>query len=310
MVQVVSHKIMDLECIILLLGNFYLLIHWLKTIQVGQLILLQWIGPIANIDLDGLEAVNGNSLVNINDAPRLETEESIIITLNENVRVIQSKLNSRVVIEHKYEGDTFEILFNRSGTRNRFVCFAFANPKATSLIISIRRSLGDNKENAVDHNFSLKIQAITGKSYNEIQGAGIGNTFRHFVFQSILGIQTNENVAKRIGDFHEREDIENGEFQFEDQIADLINNHHARDFLEEINVDRLESISSPEGTSNFLNQVVRQVLDSDDIYNTDSRFNDIINGNEDLFSPEDQEVIDLSINIQQYIQTRNANRQQ
>lgn len=78
---------------------------------------------------------------------------------------------------------------------------------------------------AMKGDLKRKIADATGYKNTE---NGFINTFRHFAWQSTIALALGNNVAQKVGDYHEKDGIntQGGEFS-KDNVIDILNNHYA-----------------------------------------------------------------------------------
>src|SRR5690606_16285783 len=117
--------------------------------------------------------------------------------------------------------------------------------------------------------------------------AGFANTFRHHAWQSLIAMSLGDNIAKRVGDYHERDgivNVQNGEFN-KDNVVDLLNNDYARDYAKGF---KFSDVTKDVGSfTNYLNGLAQHIASTVDGYKKDKSFDKIRSVEIKLFDAND-----------------------
>ncbi|MBK6730808.1 MAG: RHS repeat-associated core domain-containing protein [Bacteroidetes bacterium] len=239
--------------------------------------------PIENIDLDGLEASNYK-----ND---LSPSQPIIKKLERGIYSV-SHTYSGITTTFRFEQTNMWDMINRHGIVKSTIGNAISN--------SITYNIQESKL------FSSSIQnKVTGVKREDL--AGIDNVFRHLVFQTTLIGAYGEEFATDAGNYHETNNIKdthnlNGSKKtnaFADIKDDLVNNEYARNYFKNNNLDFENILTSKESFTNYLNDLGRYTLNSFDQFKNNPAYSDLLNGAQQIFSNENENVTNLYNDLKQ-----------
>jgi hypothetical protein len=121
-------------------------------------------------------------------------------------------------------------------------------------------------------------------------GSGFANTFRHQAWQSLTTMALGDNIAKRAGDYHERDGIKNiqkGE-SVKDNIIDLVNNEYGREYGKRFKFSEVtEDINS---FTDYLNGLAQHLASTVDGMKDDKQYDKLRSGETKLFDAKDKNV--------------------
>ncbi len=234
--------------------------------------------PILNIDLDGMEGVDytKNMVLTSSGRPRFAKFDANNTAKNP---IYTFMIDNTMYIKHNDK----LIQFNPSSAPTSM---GIAIIPGYYFALNIK-SYSDALKNYTDNHLVGQVTKSTGTADNLARG-GFVNTFRHFAWQSLIAMAQGENNAKRAGDYHEADGINNvqgGKF-IKDNVIDLINNQYAREYSKDFNF--AEVVKSPESFADYMNGLVQHITSTVDGYKDDKQFEEIRNGSTKLFDAKDE----------------------
>ena len=234
--------------------------------------------PILNIDLDGMEGVDytKNIVLMSSGQPRFAKSDANNVAKNP---IYTFMIDNTMYIKHNDK----LIQFNPSSAPT---ALGIAVVPGYYWALNIK-SYSDALKNYTDNQLVGQVTSGTGIADNLARG-GFVNTFRHFAWQSMIALAQGESNAKRAGDYHEADGINNvqgGEF-IKDNVIDLLNNEYAREYSKDFKFN--EVVSSPESFANYMNGLAQHIASTVDGYKDDQQFEGIRSGTTKLFDANDK----------------------
>ena len=238
--------------------------------------------PIRAIDLDGLEAA---------DALSLKIKESI------SIRKVPNTMSMRVY--HNYNGaiSSTGLNFDQSNINMGFRQIFKKEPN-TSLVESAIVPNGGG-EDGINNLFSMAIATRDKipENFADISIAGLGNTFRHFLMQTVMTSAFGADKAKQFGDLKELHDMPLFSNFKLDAKVDLINNMYGRQYAIMNKISLSDFLTSEEASANILNDISVHILKSIDEYKNNPAYQDIISGKVKIFEANTLEVSAFRYNL-------------
>ena len=229
--------------------------------------------PILNIDLDGLEGVDytRNMVKTHAGKPMFAKEDADNISK----QIIYSYINYKDQTLEITHGKTV-IEYNHSGAPTML---GIALYPGYYLALNIRSF--SNEMLTFSRGLDSELTETTGYRGRQLNN-GFINTFRHFAWQSTITLALGADIAKRVGDYHEKDGIEvqKGEFA-KDNVIDLLNNHYAREYAKDF--DFKEVTKDAESYANYLNGLAKHIVSTVDGYKDDAAFDSIRSGETKIF---------------------------
>ena len=218
--------------------------------------------PISAIDIDGMEAVLAVDLIRYGLA-RMNVEK----------KREGEVLSGEYRYTHTFDGGMVsDIVDIHNGFRSKDGVFsAIISSDAWTILGKQNQSkelsgTSGGSEGVgifqISRDFGAKIGNREYNVYGNIYAdshVGYENTFRHILWQSTMTILYSNDLAKALGDVHERDNTHGGDF---DRTADIINNIWGRKLGEELK-NKLKLPTSnwtPEITAKYLNGVINYMV--------------------------------------------------
>ncbi len=212
--------------------------------------------------------------------------------------------SSFLVISHEFENKTVSTTFNPKGPSTRIEIAnnnypnIFAIHKLGGTIGSLLKanSISNHLRQANDPDNPYNTPTVADDFSQALLDRGVSpevrriavDAFRHLSQQAMITHLYGDEMAKSIGDAHERDDTGFSNYP-EDSIIDLINNAHGRELGNLLKKGEFKDadLSDPNVLSGFLNRVVKNI----------SNANPEI-GDQEIFSAQDESIQNLSETVE------------